>query len=83
MKGAGPLPRKIVFVPKMMFGFILSFDAVFNRQKTLTVTIEAFFCDTDFTVQYRNEAYRNSAKVIHKLTHFLPPPEYATAAHDN
>ena len=42
--------------------------------------------DTDFTVQLRNEAYKNNAKVIDKFmvrpggwSHNRPPPEYATA----
>ena len=37
------------------------FDAVFNRQKTWTVTRSLW--DTDFAVQLRNKAYRNSAKI--------------------
>jgi len=62
----------------------VNFDAVFNRQKTRTVTRSL---GTDFTVQSRNDAYNNSTKIIQKFTvrpkegglshRRLPPPEYA------
>jgi len=56
--GGGWVPQqKKIFVPKIITR--VHFDAVFNRQKTLTVT-----WNMDFTVQSRNEAYKNSAKTI-------------------
>ena len=72
VEGAEPLPRKkSFFCPQ-----IDNFEAVFNRHKPW---------DADFTVQSRNEAYKNSAKIIQKFmvrprgrSHNRPPPEYAT-----
>ena len=70
MEGLG-LPPKNFFSPQND-----NFDAVFNRQKPW---------GTDFTVQLRNEAYKNSAKIIQKFTvrprgrshnRLAPTPEY-------
>jgi len=46
------------------------FDAVFNKQKARIVTIDPLGTewDTDFTVQSRNEPYKDSAKIIQKFT---------------
>jgi len=52
-------PERNYFCPKNKKS--VHFDAVFNRQKTWTVTRSLW--DTDFAVQLRNKAYRNSAKI--------------------
>ena len=85
-EGTGPSPEKLIFASKNdKFGCMhFVFDAVFNRQKTRTVT-RSLACDTDFTVQSRNEAYKTVEKFIQKFTvrpnrSIAPPPEYATGS---
>jgi len=71
-----PTQKKNHLVPKMMFGCILSFDAVFNMQKTQSV--EALRSLATW-ILWRNEAYKNSAKINGQTkggrrSHHRPPP---------
>ena len=79
----GPSPEKSHFcVHKMMFRYILM---QFLTGRKHGQSLEAL--EHAFTVQLQNEAYKNSAKFIQKLTsdhrrgqshHPTIPPEYAT-----
>jgi len=84
--GVGPFPEKKLFfvVKKISFG-ALHFNAVLTGRKHV-LSLELSLGDVYFTVQSRNEAYKNSAKTIQKFTvrpkrgggGCTPPPEYAT-----
>ena len=64
-EGAGPLPSKEnhFLSQNDKFGCIFSYS-VFNNAENTDSHQKPW--DTDFTVQSRNEAYKNSAKIIQK-----------------